>query len=80
MDDERWALLMQESGRGFTDKEILEGWHCCPDWDYLLICFDSPESESCECKQYLIKRCLPVIIKRCMINDKKNKTNINQKI
>ena len=34
-----------------SDLELAEvpGFHFCPDWDFLPICWDSPEAESCTC-------------------------------
>lgn len=33
-----------------TETEIAEGWHFCPEWDYMLIHPDFPEAEVCTCK------------------------------
>lgn len=32
-----------------TEKAKLPGFHFCPDWDFMAICFDSPEAEACTC-------------------------------
>lgn len=32
-----------------ADRAICPGLHWCHDWDYLAVCDDSPEKESCLC-------------------------------
>jgi hypothetical protein len=34
---------------GLTSEEMKQGWHYCPDWDFLLIHPDNAEGESCTC-------------------------------
>lgn len=36
MDITRWEALMHGLEK-LTNKEVIEGWHFCDDWDYLLI-------------------------------------------
>lgn len=35
--------------RPLTQEEILQGYHYCPDWDYMLIGPEDPETECCTC-------------------------------
>lgn len=32
-----------------TETEVLDGWHMCPDWNYMLIHPSWPEHEACTC-------------------------------
>lgn len=32
-----------------TEQEIQNGWHFCPDWDYMVIGPESPEIKCCLC-------------------------------
>ena len=58
MTKERYKALVDNNCFGedrpeplrLTAEEIQEGWHWCPDWDYLLISPKCPEGESCTCK------------------------------
>ena len=50
MTDERWHQLMADENATLSAKEIAEGWHWCPDWDFLLVGPDCPEAEFCYCK------------------------------
>lgn len=36
MDDKRYNELMQNEKLRLTPEELAEGWHFCPDLDYLL--------------------------------------------
>ncbi len=35
-----------------TKAEIAEGWHFCPEWDFLLIHPKDTEYKFCLCKEY----------------------------
>lgn len=37
-----------------TDKECVEGWHFCPDWDFMLIHKSHPEFKRCLCSNELL--------------------------
>lgn len=40
MTEERWKALMMEGDARLSPSEVAEvaeGWHWCPEWDYLLI-------------------------------------------
>ena len=41
--------MSAESGV-LTRAEMREGWHFCPEWDYLLACLG--EDEACSCKPW----------------------------
>ena len=45
----RWKYLMAEKGRELNADEIQEGWHFCPEWDFLLIAPGMVEAEACVC-------------------------------
>ncbi len=45
---DKWIELNNITG-GLTEAEIKQGWHFCPDWDFLLISPDSKEGECCTC-------------------------------
>lgn len=51
MGDEKWRELELGDGTGLSQEEIEEGWHFCPEWDYMLI---GPgmtlEMSCCNCK------------------------------
>ena len=32
-----------------TQEEIADGWHRCPDWDFMLVHPKMPESDACLC-------------------------------
>lgn len=46
----RWTQLMENESLSLTQEEKDQGWHFCPDWDYLLISPESAEYKSCNCK------------------------------
>lgn len=49
MTEERYRTL--EYGESvLTYEELNEGWHFCPDWDFLLI--QDGQSEPCCCEPY----------------------------
>lgn len=39
-------------GKSPTKEQMkfVPGFHFCPDWDYMAICNDSPEKETCSCE------------------------------
>lgn len=47
MSPERFAELMAANGAGLSFDEIKDGWHFCPEWDYLLVGPGSPEKCTC---------------------------------
>jgi len=40
-----------EDGGTLTEEEVKEGWHFCPDWDYMLINSNDAYGESCTCEK-----------------------------
>jgi len=58
MTEERYKALVDSNCFGedrpeqlrLTDTEIAEGWHWCPDWDYLLVGPGCAEKDCCTCK------------------------------
>lgn len=49
MTDERWKELMENDDVPLTDKEMVEGWHFCPEWDGLLVGPGMDEMDVCLC-------------------------------
>jgi hypothetical protein len=49
MNEQRYRELMGSPDAKITDEEWEEGWHYCPDWDFLLIGPETIESEACTC-------------------------------
>jgi hypothetical protein len=50
MTNERYKDLMDNHTASLlTPEEWQEGWHYCPEWDFMLIEPNTPESESCTC-------------------------------
>lgn len=49
MDELRYRALIAFQGLLLTNKESLNGWHFCGDWDEMLIHSSSPEYECCNC-------------------------------
>lgn len=49
MTPERLRLL-DTSNEPFNDNEIAQGFHRCPEWDFLVIGPDDPEWEYCSCE------------------------------
>lgn len=43
----RYFELESSSTLELTEEE---GWHFCPDWDYMLVGPDLPEIEGCTCR------------------------------
>lgn len=53
MDKKRFdEVSSPEWGDVLTEKELAEGWHFCPDWDYLLVGPGMPEQDGCACELY----------------------------
>lgn len=50
MDKKRFDELNGNDGRSLTESELAEGWHFCPDWDYLLVGPGSAEQDGCTCE------------------------------
>ena len=49
MTTERWTYLVTHRDAKLTPEELHDGWHWCPDWDYLLIGPGMDELEGCTC-------------------------------
>lgn len=49
MTPERYQHLTTCAGDQLTQMEIGQGYHFCPDWDFLLIGPDFTEMEGCTC-------------------------------
>ena len=49
MDKKRWVELEKSLDSVISIEESEEGWHWCPDWDYLLVGPGMGELESCCC-------------------------------
>ena len=51
MDLQRIKILETTEAK-LTQEELKQGWHFCPDWDYMLInIYTNPEREGCTCKR-----------------------------
>ncbi len=50
MNSKRYNQLMSEESGTLTAAEMREGWHFCPEWDYLLTCLE--EGEPCGCSPW----------------------------
>lgn len=50
MTNERWKKLMNDPFLFLTYEEKSNGYHFCPDWDWMLIGNGMEEKESCTCK------------------------------
>jgi len=48
---QRYKELETDDLAFLTDVERAEGWHWCPDWDYMLIGPNSPEMDCCTCPE-----------------------------
>ena len=46
----RYRLLSTSDTDDLTPEETAQGWHFCPDWDYMLIHNLDPEIEGCCCE------------------------------
>ena len=49
MTPERYDALCDNDKLPLTQQEAREGWHFCPDWDFLLIGPGMKEVEACSC-------------------------------
>lgn len=49
MTPERYNALMDNEDLELTEDEMLEGWHFCMDWDFLLVGPGMEETQSCHC-------------------------------
>lgn len=49
MSPERYRELDTAVTPTLTPEERAEGWHFCPDWDYLLVGPGTAEEECCLC-------------------------------
>ena len=49
MEYKRMRYLDLNPEEGIEKHEAEQGWHRCPDWDFMLIGPDDPEWESCLC-------------------------------
>lgn len=49
MNPNRWIELEKSQTKELTEEEILEGWHFCPDWDFMLVGPKMLEQEYCMC-------------------------------
>lgn len=50
MDEERWIELESGKVKHLTKEEMAEGWHWCPEWDYMLVGPGMKELDTCLCK------------------------------
>jgi len=41
--------ILETTDAKLTKQEVEQGYHFCPDWDYMVICPDDPEYEACLC-------------------------------
>lgn len=48
MDKQRYSDIVNERSE-LTDEEIKQGWHFCPEWDYMLVGPGMTERKYCEC-------------------------------
>lgn len=49
MTEERYLELTLNMNASLTNDEIQNGWHFCPNWDYMLVGATTPEWECCTC-------------------------------
>lgn len=49
MSPERYKALDADPEGVVTEEEFAQGWHFCPDWDWLLVGPGMPEEEGCCC-------------------------------
>lgn len=50
MDDTRRGQLDHDVNLNLTLEEILQGYHFCPDWDFLLVGPEDVEAQCCNCR------------------------------
>jgi hypothetical protein len=51
MNADRWLELETNPDAKLTKEEVAEGWHFCPDWDFMLIHQHQPEYDACLCNK-----------------------------
>jgi len=56
MTPERYRELTGPVSIDLTAAEMRQGWHFCPDWDFLLIRIGEPGGEPCYCKAWTDKQ------------------------
>jgi len=49
MDSRRREAINASNTLKLTQQELIDGYHFCPDWDYLLVGPNDLESEGCTC-------------------------------
>lgn len=49
MTDERYLKLSLDYEDELTEEEIMQGWHWCQDWDFMLLGPGMPEMSGCNC-------------------------------
>lgn len=49
--DRNRAVNLEKYGGMLTQEEMADGWHYCPDWDYMLVNMNDKEGEGlcCNC-------------------------------
>jgi hypothetical protein len=52
MDAARYRELETDQNAEFTPKEKEQGWHFCPDWDYMTVGPGMEEQDSCCCDRF----------------------------
>lgn len=52
MDKKRYCQLNSRESDKLTPQEMKEGWHFCPEWDFLLTNSNDTEGEVCTCKPW----------------------------
>lgn len=52
MTPERYSLLSGPVSDSLTAAEMRQGYHFCPDWDFMLIRLGEPGGEPCYCKAW----------------------------
>jgi hypothetical protein len=51
MDYKRYWKLEKDPDAVLTEEEQAEGWHRCPDWDFMLVGPNMPELGGCSCPE-----------------------------
>lgn len=52
---ERYKQLNSAASDRLTKDEMREGWHFCPEWDFLLTNLNDAEGETCSCEPWTEK-------------------------
>ena len=50
MDNKRWCELERDGNARLTQEELAQGWHFCPDWDFMVVGPGMDAIESCTCQ------------------------------